>query len=162
MEPLENKTRRGWIYSEKPLDREGYVYMGRVPDPKKGEGTHNTVKAYAPSTKLKKKNKKSEMDRVKGLSAYVEKNKPKSNKSEATPKVEPLIYESSMRGEKLIGGKKDAPQWLKDLDTLVGRLLTGGITQGTKPSSKPTKSKKAKGGYVKKYARGGGVRKVRS
>ena len=144
MEPLENKTRRGWIYSENPLDKEGYVYMGKVPDPKKGEGTHNTVRAYAPSTKLKKKNK------------------PKSNKGEATPKVEPLIYESSMRGEKLIGGKKDAPQWLKDLDTLVGRLLTGGITQGTKPSSKPTKSKKAKGGYVKKYARGGGVRKVRS
>ena len=144
MEPLENKTRRGWIYSEKPLDKEGYVYMGKVPDPKKGEGTHNTVRAYAPSTKLKKKNK------------------PKSNKGEATPKVEPLIYESSMRGEKLIGGKKDAPQWLKDLDTLVGRFLTGGITQGTKPSSKPTKSKKAKGGYVKKYARGGGVRKVRS
>ena len=109
-----------------------------------------------------KKNKKSEMDRVKGLSAYVEKNKPKSNKGEATPKVEPLIYESFMKGKKLIGGKKDAPQWLKDLDTLVGRLLTGGITQGTKPSSKATKSKKAKGGYVKKYAKGGGVRKVRS
>jgi len=136
MEPLENKTRRGWIYSENPLDKEGYVYMGKVPDPKKGEGTHNTVRAYAPSTKLKKKNK------------------PKSNKGEATPKVEPLIYESSMRGEKLIGGKKDAPQWLKDLDTSVGRFLTA--------ISKPTKSKKAKGGYVKKYAKGGGVRKVRS
>jgi hypothetical protein len=96
-------------------------------------------------------NKKSEMDRVKGLYAYEEKKKPKTE-------VEPLIYDSDMRGKKLIGGKKDAPQWLKDLDTLVGRLLTGGITQGTKPSSK---SKKAKGGYVKKYAKGGGVRKVR-
>ena len=61
MEPLKNmipridpaSIRKGWIYSEKPLDKEGYVYMGRVPDPKKGKGTHNTVRAYAPSTKLK-------------------------------------------------------------------------------------------------------------
>ena len=79
-------------------------------------------------------------------------------KKEKSEKVEPLIYDSDMRGKKLIGGKKDAPKWLKDLDTLVGRLLTGGITQGTKPSSK---FKKAEGGYVKKYANGGGVRKVR-
>jgi hypothetical protein len=48
--------RKGWKYSEKPLAGKaikGYVYMGRVPDPKKGKGTQNTVRAYAPSTKLK-------------------------------------------------------------------------------------------------------------
>ena len=122
-----------------------------------------------------------------------EKKKPKSNKGKATPKVKPLIYDSDMRGKKLIGGK-DAPQWLKDLDTLLGRLLTGGITQGTKTSSKSKKPaswsdrvssgkvprtkkqdkeskktlrsygqlySKAHGGSVKKYAKGGGVRKVR-
>ena len=75
-------------------------------------------------------------------------------------KVEPLIYDSDMRGKKLIGGKKDAPQWLKDLDTLLGRLLTGGITKGTSDTRK-TDKKKAHGGSVKKYANGGGVRKVR-
>ena len=82
-------------------------------------------------------------------------------KKEKSEKVEPLIYDSDMRGKKLIGGKKDAPKWLKDLDTLVGRLLTGGITQGTKRKSETDKVKKAHGGYVKKYADGGGVRKVR-
>ena len=107
------------------------------------------------------KNKKSEMDRVKGLRAYVEKKKPKSNKGKATSKAEPLIYDSDMAGKKWKGGHEDAPEWLKDLDTLVGRLLTGGITQGTKRKSETDKVKKAHGGYVKKYANGGSVRKIR-
>tara|TARA_R110000787_G_scaffold104593_2_gene211803 strand:+ start:145 stop:492 length:348 start_codon:yes stop_codon:yes gene_type:complete len=105
------------------------------------------------------KSAKSEMDRVKGLNAYVEKKKPKSNKGKATSKAKPLIYDSDMAGKKWKGGHENAPEWLKNLDTLVGRLLTGGITQGTKRKSEIPE--KAKGGYVKKYADGGGVRKVR-
>ena len=71
------------------------------------------------------------------VEVYVQHGSKKEQKmADKKKETKPLIYHSDMRGKKLIGGKKDVPEWLKAVDSKMGRTLTGTLRSGTKKNVK--------------------------
>jgi hypothetical protein len=91
--------------------------------------------------------KKSEMDRVKGLYAYEEKKKANKKKDSS----------ESRKGWKY-GEVKNSENYM-----YMGRVPDPNAKKGSHDTVRAwAPIKKAHGGYVKKYAKGGGVRKVKT
>ena len=71
-------------------------------------------------------------------------------------RINKLRYEFNKEVEEVINTSNDLKEFMAKYKTLP---MNVGATQ--QKMNRKTKSKKAKGGYVKKYANGGSVRKVR-